>query len=249
MALKDIAREASMSAAKCHPYLVSFSRIGLIDQDESTGRYFLGPLALQLGLISLKEAEPVQVASAAITGLAQRLGHTVAISVWGSRGPTIVRLEESPAPVHVNMRHGTVFSIAGTATGRLFAAFKEPDAMQAFLSAERRRQKSEPEPAYSGMPPSRPVPTWREFDSELAEVRANGLARSQGETLPGVNAMAAPVFDYNGAIAVAITVIGPAAILDVKWDGAVARVLRGCAHQVSLRLGAPRQRVLADVVG
>ena len=31
MALKDLAREADMSPAKAHPYMVSFGRLGLID--------------------------------------------------------------------------------------------------------------------------------------------------------------------------------------------------------------------------
>ena len=54
MALKDLAREAGMSAAKAHPYLVSFGKLGLIEQDAASGRYGLGPLAMQLGLISLQ---------------------------------------------------------------------------------------------------------------------------------------------------------------------------------------------------
>ena len=239
MPLRDIAREADMAAGKVHPYLVSFTRLGLIDQDKETGLYSLGPLALQMGLISLKQANPVQMASAAVTDLAQRLGHTVAISVWGSRGPTIVRLEESPAAIHVSMRHGTVFSLAGTATGRLFAAYQRADDMQRFLDGERKRQKSEPDPIYPGIPPTSPAPSWREFERELVEVRAHGLSRSEGDTVPGVNAMAAPVFDYNGSIALAITAIGPAGVFDSSWDGPIAGALRGSANQISQRLGAP----------
>jgi DNA-binding IclR family transcriptional regulator len=242
MALKDLAREADMPPAKAHPYLVSFSRIGLIEQDETTGRYFLGPLALQLGLISLKQANPVQMASAALAELAQRTGLTVAISVWGTRGATIVRLEESPAPIHVNMRHGSVFSVAGTATGRLFAAYLEAGAVQELLDDERRRQKTHPDPPIPGVPPPRPVPPWREFERELAEVRTQGMSRSDGETLPGVNAMAAPVFDYHGHIVLAITAVGPGGIFDIDWDGPIAQALRGCAAQISQRLGAPANR-------
>ena len=111
MPLKDLAREAGMSPAKAHPYLVSFGKLGLIEQDSASGHYGLGPLALQLGLISLQQADPVRIATPLIADLAQRLGHTVGIAVWGTRGPTFVRLEESPAAVHVNMRHGTVVSI------------------------------------------------------------------------------------------------------------------------------------------
>jgi len=237
MALKDLAREADMPAAKIHPYLVSFARIGLMEQDPESGRYFLGPLALQLGLISLKQANPVQAAAAELPGLAQRIGHTVAIAVWGSRGATIVRLEESPAPIHVNMRQGTVFSLAGTATGRLFAAYRDAREIKALLDDERRRQKSHPAPAIANVPPARAVPAWREFERELVEVREHGLARSDGETLPGVNAIAAPVFDHEAQVVLAVTAIGPASIFDLAWRGAIAREVRACAGRISRRIG------------
>ena len=239
MALKDLAREAGMAPAKAHPYLVSLARIGLVEQDRSSGAYFLGPLALQLGLISLQQANPVQLATRLIGELAQRIGHTVAIAVWGTRGATIVRLEESPAAVHVNMRHGTVFSLANTASGRLFAAFQEPALAQRRLEAERKRQQAQPDAPVSGMPPAPPLPAWKDFEKQLIEVRSHGLSRSVGEVVPGVNAMAAPVFDQSGAIVLAITAIGPAGVFDIRWNGALARALRACADAVSERLGAP----------
>jgi DNA-binding IclR family transcriptional regulator len=238
MALKDLAREAGMAPAKAHPYLVSFARIGLIAQDDETGSYFLGPLALQLGLISLQQANPVQVATPLIGELAQRLGHTVALAVWGTRGATIVRLAESPAAVHVNMRHGTVFSLANTASGRLFAAFQPPAMARAQLEVERKRQQVQPDPAVAGMPRAAPLPAWGAFERQLDEVRAQGLSRSVGEVVPGVNAMAAPVFDHTGAMVLAVTAIGPAAVFDTDWDGALARALRATADTVSRRLGS-----------
>jgi len=239
MALKDLARAAGMAPAKAHPYLVSYARIGLIEQDPQNGLYFLGPLALQLGLISLQQANPVQVATPLIAELAQRVGHTVALAVWGTRGATIVRLEESPAAVHVNMRHGTVFSLANTASGRLFAAFQAPAEARAHLERERERQKAQPDPVVAGMPAPSPLPGWKAFDAQLAEVRAHGLSRSVGEVVPGVNAMAAPVFDHTGAMVLAITAIGPAGVFDTNWEGRLAHALRACASQASGRLGAP----------
>ena len=239
MALKELAREADMPAAKIHAYLVSFARIGLMKQDSESGRYFLGPLALQLGLISLKQANPVQAAAAELPGLTRRIGHTAAISVWGSRGATIVRLEESPAPIHVNMRQGTVFSFTGTASGRLFAAFRPEDEAKRMLDAERQRLKLHPEPVIPNVPPPLPVPSWTAFAPVLREVRLHGLSRSEGEVLPGVNAMAVPIFDHAGEMAAAITAIGPAGIFDIGWHGPIARELRASAQRVAKELGGP----------
>ncbi|MEJ8811916.1 IclR family transcriptional regulator [Variovorax ureilyticus] len=243
MALKDLAREAEMSPAKAHPYMVSFGRLGLIEQDRTSGHYLLGPLALQLGLISLQQANPVHVATPLITELAQQIGQTVAIAVWGDRGATIVRLAESPAPLHVNMRHGTVFSLTNTASGRLFGAYLDSAVVQRLLEEERLREhKGAAEPRQRGMPPVQPLPSWKDFEAQLHEVRKRGLSRSEGEILPGVSAMSAPVFDHTGAIVLAVTAIGPAAVFDTRWDGDIALALKACADQVSERLGAISSR-------
>ncbi len=243
MALKDLAREADMTPAKAHPYMVSFGRLGLIEQDRASGHYLLGPLALQLGLISLQQADPVHIATPAIAQLAQQTGHTIALAVWGARGATIVRTAESPSPVHVNMRHGTVFSLTNTASGRVFAAYLDAERVRELLEAERLRQKqrkAEPAPP-AGMPPVQPLPSWGDFERQLQEVRAHGISRSDGEVIEGVSAMAAPVFDHTGAIVLAITAIGPAGIFDTTWDGAIGTALKGCADAVSQRLGASRR--------
>ncbi len=252
MALKDLAREADMTPAKAHPYMVSFGRLGLIEQDRASGHYRLGPLALQLGLIGLQQADPVRLATPVIAELARRTGHTVAIAVWGDRGATIVRIAESPAAVHVAMRHGTVFSLAHTASGRLFGAYLDAGVVQRLLRQEGEREhrrsadadadidaSSDAAAAEAGMPPAPTPPDWAAFEAQLRTVRRHGLSRSEGEVVPGVNAMAAPVFDHTGAIVLALTAIGPAGLFDTHWDGAVARALKDGAAQVSQRLGAP----------
>src|ERR1700754_4568486 len=77
MALKDLAREAGMTPAKAHPYLVSFGKLGLIEQTSASGHYGLGALAMQLGLISLQQFDPVRLATPRLIELARTLGHTV----------------------------------------------------------------------------------------------------------------------------------------------------------------------------
>lgn len=249
MALKDLAREAGMPAAKAHPYLVSFGRIGLIEQDEASGRYALGPLALQLGLISLQQSTPLQVATPLLAPLARKLGQTVALAVWESQGPTIVRIEEPPTIVFASMRHGTVFSLPGTATGRVFGAYLDPAVARAALQAEQRRHRDRGEyDAGPGMPGRDPVPSWKQFERQLDDVRVRGISRSEGETVRGINAMSVPVFDARGTIVLAVTAIGPMGTFDATWNGPVAQALKVWAAEVSRRLGAgePAQARVID---
>lgn len=220
MALKDLARAAGMSPAKAHPYLVSFGKLGLIGQDEASGRYGLGPLAMQLGLISLQQSDPLRLATPRLPELARELGLTVAIAVWGNRGATIVRIEPAPTAVHVNMRHGTVLSLRGTASGMLFAAHLPARALRSALAAEGGGRIDEA------------------LAARLAQVRERGVSIVVDGALPGVSAVAAPVFDEGGAIVLSLTAIGPNALVDVSADGPVAGRLRAEAAALSRTLGA-----------
>src|SRR5574337_76204 len=124
MMLKDLAADAGLPAAKAHPYLVSFGKLGLIEQDPVSGRYGLGPFALEMGLTALHGLDPLKAAIAEAARFADEIQLNVAIAVWGNQGPTVVHIEESNKQIHVNMRPGTVMTpLLESATGRCFAAF------------------------------------------------------------------------------------------------------------------------------
>ena len=235
LALKDLAAAADMTAGKAHPYLVSFIKLGLVERETEGGRYGLGPLALQMGLIGLQQYDPVRLATERIDELARQTGHTVAIAVWGHRGPTLVRIAEAPTPVHVSMRHGTVMSIPGTASGRLFAAFGPVEAVREALEAEARLAGTPARPVRGRAPGRFGLGT--AFDREIDKVRADGIACIAGVALPGLSAVSVPVFDARGQLVLSLTAIGPSGTFDEAPDGAVAARLVPAASELSRRLG------------
>ncbi|WP_171016114.1 IclR family transcriptional regulator [Ramlibacter sp. 2FC] len=227
MPLRDLAKAAGMPAGKAHPYLVSFGKLGLVTQDAATGYYWLGPTAIQLGLVSLQMLNPVREATPYGEQLAEATGHSVALSVWGNHGPTIVRLVDPIYPLHVNLRTGTVMSLAGTATGRLFAAYLPKQLIEESMRED-----------YKRLGPDIATPLKAdEVEKQLAEVRRHGLSRSVSRPTPGVNSFAAPVFDYSGNIVLGITLMGSAGIFDPDWNGPQAKAVKDCAAEVSKRLG------------
>ncbi|MBK9447335.1 MAG: IclR family transcriptional regulator [Betaproteobacteria bacterium] len=229
MTLKDLAQQSDMPAAKAHPYLVSFGKLGLVEQNAATSRYELGPLALQLGLTCLRRLNPVRLGSAAATALAGTLHQTVALAVWGNAGPTIVHIEESSHPIHINMRTGTVMSLFKTATGRVFAACLPEKAIEHYIDTASHH-------AYA-YPRSDLRPSWNAMQKTLKEIRKTGMAQVVSEPLPGINALSAPVFDHEGRLALVITVFGPTALFDPALDGDNASALRQCCSELSHRLG------------
>jgi DNA-binding IclR family transcriptional regulator len=232
--LRDLAAAAGMNAAKAHRYLVSFQRLGLVVQDLASNRYDLGPATLKLGLASISRLDSMKLARQRLPDLMNRIGHTLALAVWGNQGPTIVHWEESPRAVTVNLRLGDVMPLLSSATGRCFSAFMAPgDALHprvALLLEEElaRGQRL----ARADLPAS-----LSEVTGVLAEVHERGLARVVGTLLPGVGGFCAPVFDADGHLVLGIVALGSLASFEVSWDGPVATQLAAAARQLSGDLG------------
>lgn len=227
--LKDLAARADLTPSRAHPYLVSFQRLGLVVQDGATGRYALGPAALQIGLACLHQLDSLKAAAPVAEELARSTGHCVALAVWGNFGPTIVRLIEARQPLQIALRVGSVMSVFGTATGRAFAAAMPLERLERTVLAP---VGEEPGP--------RSAP-WKQRRAELeeiaVEVRRHGVARAAGKPIPGVNAFSAAAFDHEGQPAIVITVLDHQDRLDAAWNGAGAQAVKAAAAAISARLG------------
>src|SRR6516164_6941535 len=137
--LKEVARLARLHPGKAHRYLVSLIRIELVEQDAASGHYGVGPMAIALGLVGLRNVDVMRVASALLPSLRDEIDETVLLALWSAPGPVVFRLEESARPVFMNIRVGSVLPLLRTATGRVFAAFLSEEHTRDLIEAERRR--------------------------------------------------------------------------------------------------------------
>jgi len=229
LTLKDLAARSELPPSRAHPYLVSFGRLRLIEQDPASGLYALGPAALQMGLTCLHQLDPVKAALPVAQELAASTGHAVALAVWGNFGPTIIRMIDARQPLHVAMRVGTVMSILGTATGRAFAAALPPERIEQALSVPLG------DPDHQGMLLFKH--RVKELREATDEVRAHGVARAVGRPIPGVNAFSAVAFDHEGEPAIVITALGHQDRFPSDWNSSAAQSVRDAAAEISNRLG------------
>lgn len=229
MMLRDLAKNAGMPAAKAHRYLVSYMRMGLVEQDAASGRYDLGGFSLELGLASLARLDPVRLAAPILDELCERIGETVALAMWGTHGVTCVRWIESAGPITVTLKTGVVLPLTTSATGLAFAAFSNaPSVTRQLDDALRNAAKSGSTTLEA---------TTREFNEQLEEIRKHGLSRASGSLTPGINGFSAPVFDHTGRMVAAITSLGTIGHFDMAWKSPLAAAIKDAASTLSDRLG------------
>jgi DNA-binding IclR family transcriptional regulator len=227
--LKELAIAAAMPRAKVHRYLGSLRAGGLVAQNPETGRYEIGPTAVTVGLVGLSRVSPVRQLQDLLPRVRDRINATVTAAIWGERGPTIVAMEESDHLVTMNLRVGSVLPLLNTAIGRLFLAYLAPAQTARFVAEER------------AGPLGHAAPSEADLSDLLQNIRARRLSHVRGVLIPGVDAIAAPVFDYRERIVAVICAVGHAGTGITRWDGAAAQALRDAAAELSAQLGSIAQ--------
>jgi DNA-binding IclR family transcriptional regulator len=227
MMLKDIAANADMPASKVHRYMVSLIRSGLVEQDPNSSRYDLGPFALTLGLVAVDRLDRIGLGLSAIAALRDEINETTALAVWSDKGPVIISSERPSRPITVNVVTGTALNTLTSASGRIFAAWLPEASTSALVAAELKSPASPPD-----------VRTKKAFVSLVASIRAAGVAAvTDYHLVPGVAAIAAPVFNAKGEITLSVLAIGVKGQLDMSPEGPTVTRLKRAAHALSQRLG------------
>ncbi len=225
MMLKELAHLADLAPAQCHAYLTSLKHVGLVYQDPASGLYRTGSFALRLGIGWLKSNPFASAAIRELKSLTDEFGVMSLLAVWGVSGPTVVHMHAGVTPTAMNIRQGTLFSVTGTASGRLFAAFGAAKDLEHPILTDLDQSIRR---GYIGS-----VLTREDFEEKLITTRAHGYATAEGSPIPGINAVAAPIFDRTGAIQFAATLLGPANELDVAEDAPAVRRLVASAKELS----------------
>lgn len=193
--LKDLAAAVDMSPAKVHRYLASLVRIGLAWQDDQTGLYGLGPMALRMGVSAIERNDVVMRAGRLLRKLAIELRSSGHLAIWGERGPVLIRTEHGGPPIISTMGLGTVMPLLRSATGQAFLSAMPRSAIEHVIHAEQ------------------DILHWDDatVDRLVVDTRARGAAVIEGDIVPGLSAISAPVYNLDGAVACCVTLMNPKA--------------------------------------
>jgi DNA-binding IclR family transcriptional regulator len=221
--LKTVAAAAGMSASMAHRYLTSFIRAGLVEQNPVSAHYDLGALALRLGLAALNRTDCMQVADNECRQLVERVDIDGHITVWGGYGVTTVRYYNRHAPILSNFRLGDVLPLMDSAAGRIFLTHLSERMTRPILKAEIAKSEERKLPA-------------EEIDRIKQFIRTQGYAWIDGQVFHSIRAIAVPIFDSQGEIQAAISLVSNRASL-VQFPNPTLDDLIQTGERISFRLG------------
>ncbi|MDB5715192.1 MAG: transcriptional regulator, IclR family [Sphingomonadales bacterium] len=190
--LSRIGQLADMSPSQTHRYLSSLMAAGVLKQDSASGLYDLDAGAIRFGLAALSRIDVFANADATAQGLIKRTRRTCMLCVMGDHGPTIVRWFAGSPPVITSLAIGSVLPLLRSATGRIFHTFGDRMEMDRLTHLI---ELNEPGAIPMGLEESR------------AEIEQALFTTIAGDMTPGLRAMSAPVFDLQGRLVLAVTLL------------------------------------------
>jgi len=230
VALSELAKVCGMSASKIHRYLTSFLHAGLVCQTARSGKYDLGPGAVEIGLAALGRHDFVNRTSDDLAALGEATGLTVLFSVWGNSGPTIIRWERAASLVVASLGLGTTLPLLTSATGRIFLAYLPEKITGDIVRREIRSLKA-----------SRQLVEDMDINLKGARTLAQmvgrqGYATVDGRYIPGLVALSAPIIDWQDQVQAVVTLIGTQVNAVIPGSREIEQLIDFCkAHSLPKR--------------
>lgn len=217
LSVAEAAQRLGLNRTTVHRYFASLTAAGLLERGREPGSFFPGGLLLQLGVFALGRRVVMDLAPAHLASLSRATHLTSVLSLWGSSGPVVSRVEEdSTRPMLVTVRVGTQLGMDAAQTGVFLALLPDQLRVERLVGA---------------LPTDQRLP----LTERINTVRATGVATAH-LTDAGLTAVAAPVFDEY-CICATVAVIGTMRTLPVSEPSQHWEDLKGTALALSKELG------------
>lgn len=237
--LTEIAQRTGMSISRAYRYLTSLTQTGLLQHELETGKYDLGPAAIELGLAAMARVDAIRLASDVMRNLTEQVHLVSILVVWGSNGPTVIKWEQGRLDLSVRIREGLNLPMPITASGRLFMTYLDAKETQTLLDRDMK--------AWNATATAKKKLDKKAIEAIRKDVLKNGMACTIGLRTPQTAALAAPIFDQDGRLAMTVSLVGVVGTFDTDFDGAPARALKAATDRLSHMLGARPKSDLALV--
>lgn len=221
----EVAVALELPRASAHILLSTLAREGYLRQAKRRGRYLPDLRVLPVAQAVLRQMPVRERAASLLHELAQETGLPVYLAVLSKdEAMTIDRVLPRPIPqARVDLGHTN--PAYTSSLGKALLAHLPPEELEDYLSKVKLEPMTE-----------RTITSKEQLREELAQIRRQGYALSEGEHRPGVRSVAAPIFSYDGE-AVAAVCVRHYAPFDQPPPENVLRHVVDVAQRVSYSLG------------
>jgi len=228
LSVADITALSGLRRSHVSKILGAFRDGGLLTQDANTRRYSTGVDLFELGVRYVNAQQIARDALPIMRQLVDRCRHSATLSVLHEDHALHLLAVEGPLYLDGRWRVGNRLPLHATSAGQTLLAWADGERLEEMLSRI----------ILNRITP-RTITDLKRLRKVLREVRASGIAVTRGQSVPGLAAMAVPVFDARNVVTAALGIIVPDQLFDGSDLAELQASLIDAARALSLRLAAP----------
>lgn len=195
--ITELALELGTTKTRIFRHLRTLLNLGYILQDPETERYHVGTRLVHLGSAVAKHFDLAALAVPYMRELREAVQFSVSLGKVTDEGIEVVEaLPSISSWLEIGTSIGARLDLHCSAQGKLVLAYGSSDHWKMMEDKGLRRFTDKTKTNV------------KTLKAEVEAVRKNGWAEAPEELLTGMNALAAPIFDANGALIATLAVLG-----------------------------------------
>lgn len=197
------------------------------DMVEKKGSHFFPSAGLyEIGLHALSKSQLREMSVPILQELTRQTGQTSHLAIPSGWHSLILEVCDSPNPVQVASRPGTLADLHCSATGKIFLSYLYQDRIAEYLELFPLTSRT-----------ANTQTTREQLEYMMQHVRDCGYAQDEEEYHPGVRCLAGPVFNMRARVVASIGVTGPTSSFTQDKITSVCQSVRQATHELSRALG------------
>jgi IclR family acetate operon transcriptional repressor len=225
LTLTEICYRVRLPKTTVYRYLQTLCAMGFVAHNPDRDLYLLGHRLFELGQLAGEQLRIRDVALPHMQALRETFNETVNLGLLDGSEVVYVEMVESHHTLRMRATLGGRDPVYSTALGKAMLAYvpegrREAHLAEAFVPRTDKTVRSREE-------------LWQ----RLARVRRDGWSVDDGENEEGARCVGAPIFDYSGQVAAAISISAPASRMNDAQLQVAAAAVMDAAAAISRGLG------------
>jgi DNA-binding IclR family transcriptional regulator len=226
MGTVEISKKLGFHKATVSRILFILMGHGFLQQNPQTKKFMLGPSITNLGwaINNFLNTNLVHIAKSHIDDLRSILKETIVLEVLAGKSTVMAYIAEGPQQVRIAGTLGDRLPIHAAAGAKAILAFSPSEVRDSLINGE--------------MPRFTPntITDPEIFQRQLQDIRRRGFSFDNEEIDVGINAVGAPIFNYEEKPVAAIVVAGPSPRVSWDSDSPIVARLKDTAAKISAQL-------------
>lgn len=222
----DIARKVGIPKTTAYRILETLAEGGLLERNEKTGKYAIGPVFYALGRLYLSTTDVLKTAEPVIETLNELTNESVHMGIFVKGDVILVIQEESRHAVRYAPPAGTLIPAYASAIGKVFLSELTEAELDRLYPEERLRPLTK-----------KTVASKTELRERLEQIRKTGVSIEQEGTYEGIEGIASVIHDASGRAVAAMVFPIPTYRMNQSYRERLATLIKLGCSLTSYRLG------------